>query len=283
MADIRISSCVTGMIDNNVYCVINKDVNECIIIDPSFSPEAIVNIIDESGATPVAILLTHGHFDHIMSVDFLRDKYHIPVIAYADEKELLNDINICFLFAQNYHLAMKYVAPLRKELGIRTVFNILGPLTNPAGATYQVMGVYDESLVEPLAQVLSNLGVKRAMVVYGRDGLDEISASNETFVCEINENQFKTYTISPEQFGLQRCLKDELVGGTPKENAQITRDVLNGKQGGSRTAVLMNAGAGLYIGGKVDSLQAGIDLAAELIDIGKANEKLEECIKESKK
>ena len=139
---------------------------------------------------------------------------------------------------------MKYVASVRKELGIRTVFNILGPLTNPAGATYQVMGVYDESLVEPLAQVLSNLGVKRAMVVYGRDGLDEISASNETFVCEINENQFKTYTISPEQFGLQRCLKDELVGGTPKENAQITRDVLNGKQGGSRTAVLMNAGAG---------------------------------------
>ena len=198
-------------------------------------------------------------------------------------KELLNDINICFLFAQNYHLAMKYVAPLRKELGIRTVFNILGPLTNPAGATYQVMGVYDESLVEPLAQVLSNLGVKRAMVVYGRDGLDEISASNETFVCEINENQFKTYTISPEQFGLQRCLKDELVGGTPKENAQITRDVLNGKQGGSRTAVLMNAGAGLYIGGKVDSLQAGIDLAAELIDSGKANEKLEEFIKESNK
>ena len=145
------------------------------------------------------------------------------------------------------------------------------------------MGVYDESLVEPLAQVLSNLGVKRAMVVYGRDGLDEISASNETFVCEINENQFKTYTISPEQFGLQRCLKDELVGGTPKENAQITRDVLNGKQGGSRTAVLMNAGAGLYIGGKVDSLQAGIALAAELIDSGKANEKLEEFIKESNK
>ena len=129
------------------------------------------------------------------------------------------------------------------------------------------MGVYDESLVEPLAQVLSNLGVKRAMVVYGRDGLDEISASNETFVCEINENQFKTYTISPEQFGLQRCLKDELVGGTPKENAQITRDAL----------------ACLFIGGIVDSLQAWIDLAAELIDSGKANEKLEEFIKESNK
>ena len=196
---------------------------------------------------------------------------------------ILNQTGMCFMFAPVYHSSMKYAAPVRKEMGERTVFNILGPLTNPAGATYQVMGVYDESLVELLAQVLSNLGVKRAMVVYGRDGLDEISASNETFVCEINENQFKTYTISPEQFGLQRCLKDELVGGTPKENAQITRDVLNGKQGGSRTAVLMNAGAGLYIGGKVDSLQAGIDLAAELIDSGKANEKLEEFIKESNK
>ena len=198
-------------------------------------------------------------------------------------KQLLNDINICFLFAQNYHLAMKYVAPVRKELGIRTVFNILGPLTNPAGATYQVMGVYDEVLVEPLAQVLSNLGVKRAMVVYGKDGLDEISASDETFVCEINEGTFKTYTISPEQFGLQRCLKEELIGGTPKENAQITLDVLRGKQGGPRTAVLMNAGAGLYVGGKVNSLKAGVDLAAELIDSGKAKDKLEEFIKESNK
>ena len=198
-------------------------------------------------------------------------------------KQLLNDINICFLFAQNYHLAMKYVAPVRKELGIRTVFNILGPLTNPAGATYQVMGVYDEALVEPLAQVLSNLGVKRAMVVYGKDGLDEISASDETFVCEINEGTFKTYTIFPEQFGLQRCLKEELIGGTPKENAQITLDVLSGKQGGPRTAVLMNAGAGLYVGGKVNSLKAGVDLAAELIDSGKAKDKLEEFIKESNK
>lgn len=178
---------------------------------------------------------------------------------------------------------MKYVAPVRKELGIRTVFNILGPLTNPAGATYQVMGVYDEALVEPLAQVLSNLGVKRAMVVYGKDGLDEISASDETFVCEINEGTFKTYTIFPEQFGLQRCLKEELIGGTPKDNAQITLDVLSGKQGGPRTAVLMNAGAGLYVGGKVNSLKAGIDLAAELIDSGKAKDKLEEFIKESNK
>lgn len=196
-------------------------------------------------------------------------------------KELLDQINICFLFAQNYHLAMKYVAPVRRELGIRTVFNVLGPLTNPAGATLQVMGVYDETLVEPLARVLNNLGVKRGMVVYGKDGLDEISASDETVVCEIKDNSYQTYTISPEQFGLSRCTKAELIGGTPQVNAQITRDVLNGKMGGARTAVIMNAGAGLYVGGKADTLKEGIDLAQKLIDDKKALNKLEEFIQES--
>lgn len=201
-----------------------------------------------------------------------------------DEKQskaLLERINICFLFAQNYHLAMKYVAPVRKELGIRTIFNILGPLTNPAGATLQVMGVYDEALVEPLARVLSNLGVKRGMVVYGRDGLDEISASSETFVCEIKNNSYQKYIITPEQFGLTRCQKEELIGGTSEDNAQITRDVLNGQQGGPRTAVLMNAGAGLYIGGKARTLKEGIDLAASLIDDQSALKQLEEFIRES--
>lgn len=196
-------------------------------------------------------------------------------------KTLLDQINICFLFAQNYHLAMKYVAPVRKELGIRTIFNILGPLTNPAGATLQVMGVYDESLVEPLAEVLNNLGVKRGMVVYGTDGLDEISASSETLVCEIKNNSYQKYIITPEQFGLKRCLKEELIGGTPQDNARITRDVLNGKQGGPRTAVLMNAGAGLYIGGKAETLKEGIDLAAKLIDDKSALRQLEAFIRES--
>lgn len=196
-------------------------------------------------------------------------------------KALLDQINICFLFAQNYHLAMKYVAPVRKELGIRTIFNILGPLTNPAGATLQVMGVYDETLVEPLAKVLNNLGVKRGMVVYGTDGLDEISVSGETLVCEIKNNSFQKYVISPEQFGLKRCLKEELIGGTPQDNANITRDVLNGKQGGPRTAVLMNAGAGLYIGGKAETLKEGIDLASKLIDDKSALRQLEAFIRES--
>lgn len=195
--------------------------------------------------------------------------------------ELLQNIGICFLFAQSYHTAMKYVGPIRKELGIRTIFNILGPLANPASANLQVMGVYDESLVEPLAKVLSNLGVKRALVVYGQDRLDEISASAETSVCEVKDGTFKSYTISPEQFGLTRCKKEELTGGTPDENAAITKAVLAGEQGARRTAVVLNAGAGLYVAGKADSIEEGVRLAEELIDSGKAEKKLEEFVKYS--
>lgn len=191
---------------------------------------------------------------------------------------LLDKINICFLFAQNYHIAMKYVAPIRRELGIRTVFNILGPLTNPAGASMQVMGVYDEDLVEPLARVLSNLGVKRAMVVYGQDGLDEISLSAPTTVCEVMHGTYKQYEIKPEDFGLSRCKKEDLVGGSPDVNADITREVLNGEEGPHRDIVLMNAGAGLYIAGKTKSMKEGIELARQLIDEGKAKEKLEDFI-----
>lgn len=198
-------------------------------------------------------------------------------------KELLEKINICFLFAQNYHISMKYVGPVRKELGIRTIFNILGPLANPAGATLQVMGVYDESLVKPLAQVLSNLGVTRALVVYGQDKLDEISLCAPTTVCEINNGNFKDYVIEPEQFGYKKCKKDDLTGGTPEENAAITRAILNGEKGAKRDAVCMNAGAALYVAGKAESLEAGVTLAEELIDSGKAKEKLNEFIAESNK
>ena len=194
--------------------------------------------------------------------------------------ELLEKINICFLFAQNYHIAMKYVAPIRKELGIRTIFNILGPLANPAGANMQVMGVYEEALVEPLARVLENFGVKNALVVYGKDQLDEISSCAPTTVCEVKNGEFKTYVIKPEDFGFKSADKSELVGGTPEENAVITRNILNGEEtGAKRTAVLMNAGAALYVAGKVQSIADGIKLAAELIDSKKALAKLEEFIK----
>lgn len=196
--------------------------------------------------------------------------------------ELLKKIGICFFFAQKYHSSMKYVGPIRKELGIRTVFNILGPLTNPASPNMQLLGVYDASLVEPLARVLTSLGVKSGMVVYGTDKLDEISASAPTLVCEFRDGNYKTYTITPEQFGFTSCKKEDLVGGTPAENAAITLGILKGEdKGPKRNAVLLNAGAALYVAGKADSFENGIKLAGELIDNGAALAKLEEFIKES--
>ena len=189
--------------------------------------------------------------------------------------ELLEKAGICFFFAQKYHTSMKYVGSIRKELGIRTVFNILGPLTNPATPTFQLLGVYDRSLVEPLARVLTSLGVKRGMVVYGEDKLDEISLSSPTFICELDHGEYKTYTIKPEDFGLTTCQKEDLTGGAPNENAAITLAVLKGEKGPKRDAVLLNAGAALYIGGKAKSFQDGVSLAAELIDNGRALETLE--------
>ena len=192
--------------------------------------------------------------------------------------ELLRDVGMCFFFAQDYHTSMKYVGAIRKELGFRTVFNILGPLTNPGTPSQQLLGVYDDYLVEPLAQVLINLGIKRGMVVYGQDKLDEISLSAPTTVCEIRDGWFKSSVITPEDFGFDRCKKEELKGGTPEENAAITRAILNGERGHKRNAVLLNAGAALYIGGKADSMKDGVALAAELIDTGKAAAVLERLI-----
>lgn len=193
--------------------------------------------------------------------------------------ELLQKVGMCFFFAQKYHTSMKYVGNIRKELGFRTVFNILGPLTNPGMPSMQLLGVYDDYLVEPLAQVLVNLGIKRGMVVYGQDKLDEISLSAPTTVCEIKNGWFKSSVITPEQFGLTRCTKEDMRGGTPEENAIITHTVLNGEKGHKRNAVLMNAGAALYIGGKAENIQEGIALAATIIDSGKALATLNQLIK----
>ena len=184
--------------------------------------------------------------------------------------ELLNEVGMCFFFAQEYHTSMKYVGAIRKELGFRTVFNILGPLTNPGTPSLQLLGVYDEYLVEPLAQVLISLGIRRGMVVYGQDRLDEISMSAPTTVCEIRDGWFRTSVITPEEFGFTRCTKEDMKGGTPEENAEITLSVLNGEKGAKRDAVLLNAGAALYIGEKAESIKEGIILAAEIIDSGKA-------------
>lgn len=193
--------------------------------------------------------------------------------------EMLEKLNFCFLFAVKYHAAMKYVAPVRKTLGIRTIFNILGPLTNPAKANMQVLGVYSKELVNPMSRVLSNIGVKRGMTVFGLDGLDEISASDKTYVCEFRDGLFKEYEIEPEDFGYKKCDKSELEGGTPEENAEITRNILNGTlRDGKRNAVCLNAGAAIYVAGKADSLAEGINIAEETIDSGKAIERMNEIV-----
>jgi len=195
---------------------------------------------------------------------------------------LLKTINLCFLFAQNYHISMKYVGPVRKELGIRTIFNILGPLVNPAGASMELLGVYDADLIEPMAKVLCNLGVKSGMVVFGQDGLDEISLSSPTSVCELRDGDFKSYTLEPEEFGLSRCQKEELVGGTPAENAQITRDILGGAKGPKRDAVLLNSAAAIHIARPEFSLKDGFALAVETIDSGRAQTQLEQFVELSR-
>ncbi len=197
--------------------------------------------------------------------------------------ELLKKVGFCFFFAQKYHSSMKYVGAIRKELGFRTVFNILGPLTNPSKPAYYLLGVYDEYLVDVVAQVLPTLGAKRGLVVYGQDKLDEISMSAPTTVCEFVGDMHKTYVIKPEDFGFERCSKEDLKGGTPEENAAITIAILEGKeQGPKRNTVLMNAGAALYAAGVADSIAAGIKKAADLIDSGAALKKMQEFVAESK-
>ena len=248
----------------------------------SFNISTTASLVISAGGVPVAKHGNRAASSKSGAADVLEALGVKITIPPEKSQELLKKIEICFLFAQNYHIAMKYVAPIRKELGIRTVFNILGPLSNPAGANMELMGVYDEALVKPLAQVMANLGVTRGMVVFGQDSLDEISMSAPTSVCEIKDGAFTSYVLTPEQFGYERCTKEELQGGTPQENAKITRDILEGKENGAkRHAVCLNAGAALYIAGKADTIEAGVKLAEQLIDSGAAKNKLEEFIAKS--
>ena len=203
-------------------------------------------------------------------------------ITISPEKmsQVLKECNMSFMFAQVYHKSMKYVAPVRKALGIPTIFNILGPLTNPAKAGMQILGVYKEELIDQMAPVLAGLGVERGMVVYGQDCLDEISMSAPTTVCEINHGQFKKYVIKPEDFGFAACDKSELEGGDPAENAAITKAILSGEEkGAKRNAVVMNAAAAIYVAGKAESLQEAAKIAEDRIDSGKAKQVLEQFVK----
>ena len=248
----------------------------------SFNISTTASMVISAGGVPVAKHGNRAASSKSGAADVLEALGVKITLTPERSAEILKKIGICFLFAQNYHIAMKYVAPIRKELGIRTVFNILGPLSNPAGANMELMGVYDEALVVPLAQVMANLGVTRGMVVFGQDKLDEISMSAPTTVCEIKDGTFTSYELTPEQFGYARCQKEELVGGTPTENAEITRKILSGdEKGAKRKAVCLNAGAALYIAGKAESMKAGVKMAEELIDSGAALTKLNQFIEES--
>ncbi len=250
----------------------------------SFNISTTSSLVIAAGGVPVAKHGNRAASSKSGAADVLEALGVKITLTPERSAEILKKINICFLFAQNYHIAMKYVAPIRKELSIRTVFNILGPLSNPAGANMELMGVYDQALVEPLAQVMANLGVNRGMVVYGQDSLDEISMCAPTSVCEIKDGKFTSYEITPEQFGYTRCEKGALTGGTPAENAEITKAILKGEEkGAKRQAVCLNAGAALYIAGKADSVEAGVKLAESLIDSGAALKKLEEFVEETNK
>ena len=246
----------------------------------SFNISTTSAFVIAAGGVPVAKHGNRAASSRCGAADVLEALGETITLPPEKSEALLREENFCFLFAQNYHITMKYVALVRKELGIRTVFNILGPLSNPAGANMELMGVYDRTLVEPLAQVMSKLGVKRGMVVYGTDRLDEISMSAPTQVCEIRDGWFQSYEITPEQFGYARCDKSELVGGTPAENAAITRAILAGaERGAKRQAVCLNAGAALYIGGKAASMAEGVRMAESILDSGAALAKLETVIR----
>lgn len=282
----EITASAAGMRAHCVKLLHDKDVLEIVGTggdgSNSFNISTTASLVIAASGVPVAKHGNRAASSKSGAADLLEAlgvKIDVPPERSA---QMLKDIGICFLFAQNYHIAMKYVAPVRKELGIRTVFNVLGPLSNPAGANMELMGVYEQELVEPLAHVMANLGVRRGMVVYGQDRLDEISMAAPTSVCEIKDGWFQTYEITPEQFGYKRCDKNDLTGGSPEENACITRAIIGGEdRGPKRCAVCLNAGAALYITERAKTMEEGVRMAEQLIDTGAAQEKLEEFIRES--
>ena len=277
----EITACAKGMRNHCVKLLNDQDVLEIVGTGGdranSFNISTISALVVSAAGVPVAKHGNRAATSKCGAADVLEALGVKIDLAPEKSAELLKRLNICFMFAQNYHLSMKYVAPVRRELPIPTVFNILGPLTNQAGASMQLMGVYEEGLVEPLARVLRNLGVTRAMVVFGQDGLDEISASSPTTVCEVREKEFASYVLTPEQFGMERCRKEELTGGTPEENAEIARRILNGEKGPKRNAVVLNSAAALHIT-KGISMEDAVVQVQELIDSGKARKQMEAFI-----
>ena len=281
-ADVEeITACAKGMRKNGQKIHVGRETMEIVGTggdkSNSFNISTISSIVLAAAGVPMTKHGNRAATSKCGAADVL-EALGVKIDTPAEKTmEILQETDFCFLFAQLYHSSMRHVAPVRKELPVATVFNILGPLTNPAEASMQLMGVYSEHLVEPLTHVLYNLGVRKAMVVFGQEGLDEISASAPTTVCEVRDGEFTSYVITPEQFGMERCSKKDLEGGTPAENAAIARAILQGEKGPKRNAVLLNAGAALHIA-KGISLEEGIQEAAELIDSGKAMEKLEQIV-----
>lgn len=279
----EITACAKGMRNHCVKLLNDREVLEIVGTGGdkanSFNISTVSALVVSAAGVPVAKHGNRASTSKCGAADVLEAlgvKIDIPV---QKSEEILRQTGMCFMFAQNYHLSMKYVAPVRRELPVPTVFNILGPLTNPAGATMQLMGVYEEALVEPMAKVLSNLGVEKAMVVYGQDGLDEISASAPTTVCEVRDGKWYTsYELTPEQFGLERCRKEDLAGGTPEENAEIARRILGGETGPKRNAVLLNSAAAIHIARGI-SMEEAMEEARKAIDGGRALAQLESLIR----
>jgi anthranilate phosphoribosyltransferase len=279
----EISASAAGMRKHCIRILHDMDVLEIVgtggDLSNSFNISTTSALVISAAGIPVAKHGNRAASSKSGAADVLESLGVDITIPPEQSLRLLKTIGLCFLFAQNYHISMKYVAPVRKELGIRTIFNILGPLVNPAGANMELLGVYDADLIEPMARVLSNLGVKNALVVYGQDGLDEISTSAPTSVCEVRNGSFKSYTIEPEQFGFTRCKKEDLAGGAPAENARISRDILAGKRGPKRDAVLLNSGAAIYIARPDLTIPGAIEIARDTVDSGKALAQLEQFIR----
>jgi anthranilate phosphoribosyltransferase len=278
----EITGSAAGMRNHCIRLLHNMDVLEIVGTggdkSNSFNISTTSSIVISATGVPVAKHGNRAASSKSGAADVLEALGVNITVSPAKSLELLKKINLCFLFAQNYHIAMKYVAPVRKELGIRTIFNILGPLVNPAGANIELLGVYEEDMVKPMAQVLANLGVKNALVVFGQDGLDEISMSAPTSICEVRNGKFSSYTIEPEDFGFTRCKKKDLVGGTPAENAAITRNILMGERSPKRDAVVINSAAAIHIAHADLSMEDAIAVATECIDSGKALAQLDRFI-----
>ena len=273
-AEVMREKCVKLHPKNDVLDIVGTGGDELY----SFNISTVSAFVVAAGGVPVAKHGNRSVSSKCGSADVLEALGANIMLTAAQSERVLEDTGICFMLAQVYHSAMKHVAHVRRELGVRTIFNILGPLANPAGANMQLLGVYDENLVEPLASVLSNLGVKRAMVVHGHDGLDEITLTGTSTICEVADGNLNSYFITPEQFGLTRCQLSDLTGGAPKENAEIAKRILSGEKGPKRDTVVLNSACCLYMGKNDITMRECVRLAQELIDSGKALHTLESYI-----